>query len=76
MRLVILQQALRREKMSLNWLPAPPNLASGKLDQFDPGGALGLPAVSTPGILFEFFPTMGWEDFRQRRRRALQIGQG
>jgi len=77
MRLVILQQLYDERTYSLKWLPAPPKIASRNLDQFDPGGALALPAVSAPGILSQvFLPADGWEIFGNGGVARYKLGQG
>ena len=77
MRLVVLQQFYGERTYSLKWLPVPPKFASSNLDQFDPGGALGLPAVSAPGILSQvFLPTDGREIFGNGGVARYKLGQG
>ena len=77
MRLVILQEIFGTKDYSLKWLPAPPRTEMRAGDEFDPGGALGLPAVKAPGILSQIFladARLG--DFRQWRGGALQTRPG
>jgi hypothetical protein len=60
MRLIIMEQDFSRYR--LDFLPAPPQWQSVSLNTFDPGGALGLPAVEAPGIIQQrFLPTAGWQ---------------
>jgi hypothetical protein len=77
MRLVILQQLYGEKGYSLNWLPVPPKIAARNLDNFEPGGALGLPDVSAPGILSQgFLPTEGWDIFGNGGVARFKLGRG
>jgi len=76
MRLVVLQQ-LYGDTYPLRWLPVPPRVTARQTDQFDPGGALGLPAIKAPGILAQaFLPTPGWEVFGNGGTARYKLGRG
>ena len=78
MRLVVLQQNYGEgTPYPLDWLPVPPNVANRASDEFDPGGALGLPKVMAPDILRQIFlPTPGWEIFGNGGVARYKLGQG
>ena len=64
MRLVVMQQDYLSGRYPLRWLPVPPRVVQKVMDVFDPAGALGLPTVNAPGIVWQVFqPTPGWEIF-------------
>ena len=78
MRLVVLEQNYGEETAyPLDWLPVPPRLANRSSDEFDPGGALGLPKVTARDILRQtFLPTAGWEIFGNGGVARFKLGQG
>ena len=78
MRLVVLEQNYGEETAyPLDWLPVPPLITNRSFDEFDPGGALGLPKVTAPGILRQtFLPTAGWEIFGNGGIARFKLGQG
>jgi dienelactone hydrolase len=78
LRLVVLQQNYGEgTSYPLDWLPVPPRVANRGSDEFDPGGALGLPRVMGQDILRQIFlPTPGWEIFGNGGVARYKLGQG
>ncbi len=77
MRLVVLQQLYGEKTYALGWLPVAPRVEARQAGQFDPGSALGLPAVTAPGILSQaFLPTPGWEVFGNGGVARYKLGKG
>jgi dienelactone hydrolase len=77
MRLVVMQQDYLSGRYPLRWLPNPPRVAKRVGDEFKAGGALGLPDVSAPGIVWQVFePTPGWEIFGNGAIARYKWGKG
>lgn len=75
LRLVILQQDFNKNK--LDWLPKPLRIEGVGLNVFDPAGALNLPKVSAPGIIYQrFLPSEGWDVYGNGGIARLKLGKG
>jgi cephalosporin-C deacetylase-like acetyl esterase len=77
MTLLVLQEDYLSGRYPLDWLPKPLQVVAGPNDYFDPKGALGLPIVHAPGVLFQRFVAGGdWEVFGNGGIAHLKYGQG
>ncbi|HWA82511.1 MAG TPA: acetylxylan esterase, partial [Fimbriimonadaceae bacterium] len=75
MRLVILQEDFAKDR--LDFLPKPLRFENANLDEFDPGGQLGLEKISQPGIIYQrFLPSAGWDIYGNGGLARMRYGQG
>jgi len=77
MTLLVLQQDYASGRYPLDWLPGSLQAVAKPANVFDPGGALGLPAVHTRDILWQpFVSKSGWEIFGNGGIAHLKYGKG
>ncbi|HVT11202.1 MAG TPA: acetylxylan esterase [Fimbriimonadaceae bacterium] len=75
MRMVILQEDFAKDR--LDFLPKPLRFENANLDEFDPGGQLGLDKVSQPGIIYQrFLPSAGWDVYGNGGLARMVYGKG
>ncbi len=76
-RLIVMQQDYLSGRYPLRWLPVPPKVIAKQSDTFETGGALGLPDIHAPGIMWQAFEaTPGWQVHGNGGIASYRLGQG